>query len=64
MLELPPLGTKLKLTFDVPGGTVHAEAIVREIVASEGIGVEFTKMQSRDELLLENLLNRLLREDC
>lgn len=62
--ELPPLGTKLKLTFEVPGGTVHADAIVREIVPCEGIGVEFTQMKSRDKLLLEKLLTRLLRQDC
>ena len=61
--EPPPVGTKLRLTFEVPGGTVHAEAIVREIVPSEGIGVEFTQMGLQDKVLLQKLLNRLLRQD-
>jgi hypothetical protein len=57
------VGTKLRLAFEVPGGSVRAEAIVRDIVASEGIGVEFTQMEGRDKLLLQRLLNRLLRCD-
>ena len=39
----PPVGTKLRLSFEVPGGHVHAEAIVRNLVCGEGMGVEFTK---------------------
>jgi hypothetical protein len=61
--EPPTVGTKLSLAFEVPGGSVRAEAIVRDIVASEGIGVEFTQMEARDKLLLQRLLNRLLRCD-
>jgi len=57
----PPVGTKVRLTFEVPGGSVRADAIVRNIVAGEGFGVEFTRMDLRDKLLLQRLLNRLLR---
>jgi len=57
----PPVGTKLRLSFEVPGGNVHAEAIVRSIVPGEGMGVEFTKLGLKDRVLLEKLLKRLLR---
>jgi len=57
----PPVGTKLRLAFDVPGGNVHAEAIVRNVVRGEGMGVEFTRLEFKDRILLENLLKRLLR---
>jgi hypothetical protein len=57
----PPVGTKVRLTFEVPGGNVRAEAIVRTAVPGEGLGVEFTRMDLRDRLLLQRLLNRLLR---
>src|SRR5205814_388729 len=40
----PPVGTKLRLSFEVPGGNVHAEAIVRNTVPGEGMGVEFTRL--------------------
>jgi hypothetical protein len=55
------VGTDLTLVFEVPGGMVLADAVVRNIVAGEGMGVEFTKMNSQSRLLLEGLLTRLLR---
>src|SRR5712664_3248834 len=57
----PPVGTKLRLSFEVPGGNVQAEAIVRSIVPGEGMGVEFTKIDLKDRVLLQRLLKRLLR---
>jgi len=57
----PPVGTKLRLSFEVPGGNVHAEAIVRNIVRGDAMGVEFTKLGLKDRVLLEKLLKRLLR---
>jgi hypothetical protein len=57
----PPVSTKLRLSFEVPGGYVHAEAIVRNIVPGEGMGAEFTRMELKDRILLEQLLKRLLR---
>jgi hypothetical protein len=40
---------------------VLAEAVVRNIVPGEGMGVEFTKMNPQIRELLEGLLTRLLR---
>jgi hypothetical protein len=59
----PPVGTKLRLVFEVPGGSVRAEAIVRDIVSGDGIGAEFTRMDLGGRLLLRKLVNRLLRCD-
>jgi hypothetical protein len=57
----PPVGTKIMLAFDVPGGSVRADAVVRDIIPGEGLGVEFTQMGLGDKYLLQKLLNRLLR---
>ncbi|HYL61133.1 MAG TPA: PilZ domain-containing protein [Candidatus Methylomirabilis sp.] len=57
----PAVGTKIRLAFEVPGGSVRAEAVVRNVVPGEGLGVEFTRMELRDKLLLQRLLNRLLQ---
>jgi PilZ domain len=54
-------GTDLTLIFEVPGGMVMAEAVVRNVVPGEGMGVEFTKMNAQSRELLEGLLTRLLR---
>jgi hypothetical protein len=55
------VGTDLMLVFEVPGGMVMAEAVVRNVVPGEGMGVEFTKMNEQSRELLERLLTRLLR---
>jgi PilZ domain len=57
----PPVGTQLRLAFEVPGGSVRADAVVRNIAAAEGFGVEFTRMAVGDRILLKKLMNRLLR---
>jgi hypothetical protein len=59
----PTVGTKLRLAFEVPGGSVRAEAVVRNTVPGQGVGVEFTRMDLKDKLLLQRLMNRLLRAD-
>ena len=56
-----PVGTKLRLTFQVPGGDVLPEAIVRNVAPGQGMGVEFTRMEPKERALLENLMDRLLR---
>jgi len=38
VLDPPPVGTKLRLSFEVPGGNVHGEAIVRNIIPARGWG--------------------------
>jgi hypothetical protein len=55
------VGADLTLVFEVPGGMILAEAVVRNIVPGEGMGVEFTKMNPQSQALLEELLTRLLR---
>jgi hypothetical protein len=55
-----PVGSSLRLVFQVPGGIVQAEAIVRSILPGEGMGVEFTNVNPQDQILLERLLKRLL----
>jgi|SRR6266404_5761291 len=55
------VGTDLTVVFEVPGGMVLAEAVVRNTVPGEGMGVEFTKMNPQSRALLEGLLTRLLR---
>jgi PilZ domain len=58
----PAVGTNLRLSFEVPGGNVHVEAIVRSVTPGEGMGVQFTKLNTRDRVLMEILLRRLLRQ--
>ena len=58
----PPLGTEIRLAFEVSSGEIHAEAIVRSVVPGEGMGVEFTKVGPRDRILLQQLMKRLLRQ--
>jgi hypothetical protein len=58
----PSVGTNLRLSFEVPGGSVHVEAIVRNVTPGEGMGLEFTKLNIRDRVLMEILLRRLLRQ--
>jgi hypothetical protein len=57
----PPVGSKLKLAFEVPGGEVQTEGIVRNIEVGKGMGIEFTRLNAKDRVLLQRLMNRLLR---
>ena len=57
----PPVDTKLKLAFEVPGGEVQTEGIVRNIEAGKGMGIQFVRLNPKDRVLLQRLLNRLLR---
>ena len=56
-----PVGTNLTLLFEVPGGFVHAEAVVRNVSPGEGMGVEFTNVGPQARALLDELLKRLLQ---
>ncbi len=58
--RVKPIGTSLRLVFQVPGGIVQAEGVVRSVSPDEGMGVEFTNMTPQDRVLLEQLLKRLL----
>lgn len=57
----PPVGTKLIMFFEVPGGSVRPDATVRNVAPGKGMGVEFTRINLKDRVLLRNLLKRLLR---
>lgn len=56
-----PVGTSLMLVFEVPGGVVQAEAVVRNVLPGEEMGLEFTSMGAQARALLDDLLQRLLR---
>lgn len=56
-----PKGTGLTLLFEVPGGFVQAEAVVRDVSPGEGMGVEFTNVGPQARVLLDDLLKRLLQ---
>jgi hypothetical protein len=51
----------VKLIFEVPGGDVHAPAVVRHTVIGRGMGVEFTAMEDDDLARIHQLLNELVR---
>lgn len=55
------VGTTLTLLFEVPGGFVQAEAVVRDVSAGEGMGVEFINVGPQAQALLDDLLRRLLQ---
>lgn len=56
-----PVATKLTLLFEVPGGFVQAEAVVRNVLPGEGMGIEFTDVGPQAKALLDDLLKRLLQ---
>lgn len=56
-----PIGTTINVVFQVPGGVVQAEGVVRSIWPDEGMGIEFTNLGPNGRELLEQLLERLLR---
>ena len=56
-----PVGTKLTMLFEVPGGFVQAEAVVRNVLPGEGMGVEFVNVGPQAQALLDDLLRRLLQ---
>jgi PilZ domain-containing protein len=56
-----PVGTTLTLLFEVPGGFVQAQGVVRSIAPGEGMGVEFTDVGPQARVLLDDLLKRLLQ---
>lgn len=59
--ELPPVGTVVKLIFELPDGDVQAPAVVRHIVVGRGMGVEFEAMDNDDLARIHQLLNELVR---
>jgi PilZ domain len=56
----PPVGTLVKLLFDVPDGEVRARAVVKNVEAGSGMAVAFVDMGYSDRARLNQLLKRLL----
>ena len=56
-----PVGSSLTLVFEVPGGVVQAQAVVRNVLPGKEMGLEFTSMGDQARALLDDLLKRLLR---
>jgi hypothetical protein len=56
----PPVGTLLKLIFDVPGGEVRARGVVRNIKSGKGMALAFVEMGYADRARLDQLLKTLL----
>jgi len=57
----PPVGSIVKLLFEVPGGDVRARGVVRHCRPGEGMGIEFVMMGYEDRARLHRLLKRLLQ---
>jgi hypothetical protein len=55
----PPLGGKLKLDFLVQEGPIRAEATVRHLIPSGGLGPKFTAITDLDCPHLVSLINRI-----
>jgi PilZ domain len=54
-----PVGTLLKIVFDVPVGEVRARAIVKNVKPGEGMAVAFIEMGYADRARLDQLLKKL-----
>jgi len=59
--EPPPAGETIKLLFEVPGGNIRARAAVRDSRLGEGMGIEFTAMNSEARARLNLLVKALTR---
>lgn len=54
------VGTEVTLLMSVPEGEIRSRAVVRNVVAGEGMGVQFTEMREQDAARLQSLVTRLL----
>jgi hypothetical protein len=54
-----PVGTLVKIVFDVPGGEVRARSIVKNVKPGEGMAVAFIEMGYADRARLDQLLKKL-----
>jgi hypothetical protein len=50
----------VQVQFDIPGGAVHAKAVVRRSIEGRGMGVEFTELPAGAQAALHKLLQKLL----
>jgi PilZ domain len=54
-----PVGSVVKIVFDVPGGEVRARAIVKNIKAGKGMAIAFIEMGYECRARLDQLLKKL-----
>jgi len=54
-----PVGLKAKIDFLVPEGPIRAEALVRHVKSSGGLGLKFTALTEQDSPRLAALMTRL-----
>ena len=58
--NLPPVGTVVRLTFELADGEVYAPAVVRHTVLGRGMGIEFEAAKDGDLLRILKLLTELV----
>jgi PilZ domain len=54
------VGDTVQVHFDIPGGAIHAKAVVRRSIKGQGMGVEFTELPAEARAALHKLLQKLL----
>ena len=59
--EPAPIGTLVRLIFDLPGGEVRARATVRDMKDGEGMAVAFIAMDYAARARLDQMMKLLLR---
>jgi hypothetical protein len=55
-----PAGETLQVQFDIPGGAVLGQAVVRRSIEGKGMGVEFTELPAGSRAGLNELMQKLL----
>lgn len=58
--NLPPVGTVVRLIFELPDGEVYAPAVVRHTEVGRGMGVEFESAEDGDLVRILQLLTELV----
>jgi hypothetical protein len=59
-LNLPPVGTVIRLTFELVDGEVYAPAVIRHTVTGRGMGVEFAAADDGELVGILQLLSELV----
>ena len=60
----PPVRSLVKLLIELPIGDVNAQAIVRRVAPSMGMGVEIIAMTQESRAMLRRVLKPLLPEEA
>ena len=58
--QVPTVGTRLKLLFSLPEGQIQIQAVVRNVFAGRGMGVEFVAMGGMEFDIILKAVKRLL----